>query len=105
MKITLKIDGKDKDFTTDFISGRVLRRALEISNETNLSRISLDAMDKLVDFVVDVFGKQFTRDQFYDGIPAVGMMKQIISIINDIINSAADSVGADESDPNSQQKA
>lgn len=34
MQIKLVIEGKEKSFTTPFIKGRMLRRALEINNST-----------------------------------------------------------------------
>ncbi|AGK96804.1 phage tail assembly chaperone G [Clostridium pasteurianum] len=68
MKITLMIDDKKKTFTAPFIGGRRLRDAMAMSEEMEGKQIGVESLDKIVDFMVDIFGKQFTIDDLYDGI-------------------------------------
>lgn len=68
MNITLKKDGKDKSFSQFFVSARFMRKALELRNEMNLNDLSNEDLDTVVNFVVEVFDKQFTADEVYDGI-------------------------------------
>ena len=41
-----------------------------------------ETLDTLVDLAVDAFGKQFTRDDFYDGIDARCFVNTIVDTIN-----------------------
>lgn len=100
MKITLRIDGKDKTFSTDFIPGRIFRQAIEISVKVDFRNLKPETLDTLVDFVVDAYNKQFTRDEFYDGIDARNFVTTILDTVNQITGSATDAIGADPNDPN-----
>lgn len=66
MKITIKINGKDKEFKTDFISARMFRRSEELSRK-HQNKEEVD-IDEIVDFIVQVFNNKFTIDEFYDGV-------------------------------------
>jgi hypothetical protein len=101
MKITLRIEGADKTFTQDFVSGRMFRKTLE---KQKLLQKDIDetTLDSMVDYVVELYGGQFTRDQFYDGIRAQEMMPTITGAIDGVVNGASEAIGADPSDPNSR---
>jgi hypothetical protein len=105
MRISLKVDGQNKTFTADFIPGRVYRRAIEIHSEIDFRNMNPEVLDKMVDFVVEAYGSQFTRDQFYDGVDARKLIDTIVSTINAIIGDASEALGVDVSDPNSRQRA
>lgn len=100
MKVTLRINGENKTITTDFIPGRLFRRAIELSNTIDFKNLQPETLDTLVDFVVDAFGKQFTRDDFYDGIDARCFVNTIVDTINQVTDSAVEAIGADPNDPN-----
>ncbi|MDY7222089.1 phage tail assembly chaperone G [Halalkalibacterium halodurans] len=69
MEVTLVQDGEKKTyFSPDFISGRMMRRAMEIRKEMDLSFLGPEELDEVVDYLCEVFGNQFTRDQVYDGL-------------------------------------
>ena len=70
MKIVLRIDDKEKTFLSDFISARMMRRTIEISKGVNFEDISVDELDTMVEYLVQLFGKQFTIDDVYDGLPS-----------------------------------
>lgn len=105
MQITLKIDGQDKVFTTDFIPGRVYRRAIEIQAQVDFSNVTPETLDMLVDFTVEAHGGKFTRDEFYDGVDSRKLLSEIVNTINTIMSDASESLGVDASDPNSRQRA
>ena len=69
MNINLKINGKDKTFTTPFVSARMLRETMAMAS---LDGNNLDAslIDTMAEYIVKLFGNQFTLDDFYDGYPA-----------------------------------
>lgn len=70
MKITLRIDGKDKEFINDFVTARNYRNALEIHRkiEANPNIKDEELLAEMLPFIVSVFGGQFTLDDIWDGI-------------------------------------
>lgn len=71
LELTLFIDGKEKTFVAPFVNTRMLRRAMELAkSEEDLENFGVENLDSTIDYLVDLFGKQFTRDEFYDGMPA-----------------------------------
>jgi len=68
MKITLFLNGENKTFTKLFVSARWMRKALELRKEMNLNNLSADDVDAALHFVVELFDKQFTVDDIYDGV-------------------------------------
>lgn len=66
MKVIIKINGKDKEFKTDFISARMFRKSEELAKRhENKEEVDLD---EIVEFIVQVFNNKFTLDDFYDGV-------------------------------------
>lgn len=68
MNITLVKDGGKKTYSQFFVSARFMRKALELRKEMNLNNLSLEDVDTAINFTVEVFDKQFTFDDVYDGI-------------------------------------
>lgn len=99
MQITLRIEGQDKTFTQDFISGRMFRKAIEMEKHFK-DRIDENTLDEMVGFVADAYGKQFTIDQFYDGIESNKLIGTVTQTIHAIIGRSTKAMGVDESDPN-----
>jgi hypothetical protein len=76
--ITLFIDNQSKTFTQPFVSGRILRRTFEVQEQMNklleesggdLAKVNrVKEMELAADYVCEVFGNQFTRDQYIDGV-------------------------------------
>jgi len=50
--------------------GRMVRRAYELIGKISMTEPRTQDMDDLVTYTVDLFGGQFTVDEFYDGIEA-----------------------------------
>ncbi|MBD1373713.1 hypothetical protein IC620_15310 [Hazenella sp. IB182357] len=110
LKIKLNIDGENKTFTQDFISGRMFRKAIELEEEQNqhLAKIqkqsdipvseSIKLIEALYHFICEVFDKQFTLEQYEDGIDARKIMDHSWTIVNAIIGQVIDPLGLDESD-------
>jgi hypothetical protein len=90
MDILLKIDGKDKTFTTNFISARMLRRTIEVAQGVNFDNISPEELDKLIDYIVELFDNQFTRDDVYDGLASKDLIPTITKCINEVVGQMAE---------------
>jgi hypothetical protein len=100
MDVVLQINGKAKTFTPGFISGRAFRRTLEVQKVfSDGQTIDENTLDTMVDYVVELFGKQFTRDEFYDGIQAAKLLPTITDCIDKVVSGASEAVGVD---PNAQ---
>ncbi|KNF07005.1 hypothetical protein CLPU_34c00030 [Gottschalkia purinilytica] len=78
LEITLKIDGKDKGFKQDFVSVRMLRKMYDYNERVLNGEIksSKEGLDEAVNFIVELYGKQFTADQLYDGFPANKLLRK-----------------------------
>lgn len=85
LSIKLIIDGKEKVFTTSFISGKKLRRTLEISDKIGKSLTPKD-LDEMVEYEVDLYEKQFTVDQYYEGIESNVILRKVLEDVNNVIN-------------------
>jgi len=96
VKIVLRIDGKEKTFLADFISARMMRRTIEISKGVNFEDISVDELDTMVEYLVHLFGKQFTIDDVYDGLPSKELIPKLIQCINEVVGEMGTATEGEE---------
>jgi hypothetical protein len=75
MALTLKLiltddkgEAKEKLYTVDKVKALFLRKVLEQDTRIDYTEMKLDAVDELVGLCVDVFGHQFTVNEFYEGL-------------------------------------
>lgn len=75
----------ERYWTPAFIPFTKVREAIQISQEMESDDTSeLEAIDKLASFIVDVYGKQFTKDELYDRIhapDAIATMRENLEFI------------------------
>ena len=90
MDITLKTNGKDKTYTAGFISARMVRTTIAVSQEINFDNIAPEELDKLMDYIVDLFGSQFTRDELYDGLASKDLIPTITRCINEVVGAVGE---------------
>ncbi len=96
MEIKLIVDNKEKTYVADFISARMLRRTLEISEEVNFNDMKAEELDTMVDFIVELFKDKFTRDEVYDGLASNELIPTITRCINEVVGEVAVVTGVDE---------
>ena len=96
MEIILKIDKKDKTYTAGFISARMVRRTIEVSNGINFESLKPEELDKLIDYIVELFGGQFTRDDVYDGLASKDLLPTIMNCINEVVGGMTESTKGEE---------
>lgn len=85
MNLKLKIDGQEKTFVSEFIPARAFRKVLEMNRRINFNDLAPEEMDEIVELIRSVFNKEFTIDQFYDGLPVHELqfkMKEVFLTIN-----------------------
>ncbi|WP_419761731.1 phage tail assembly chaperone G [Bacillus altitudinis] len=84
MKLTM-IDAQTKEektYTKDMPSARQLRRALELEAQAEQENMEATAMlDEMITYVVDVFGQQFSYDDFLDNVPSDETFQTIADVI------------------------
>jgi hypothetical protein len=95
LEIILRIDGKDKTFTTGFISARMVRRTIAVSQDINFDNISPEELDKLMDYIVELFGNQFTRDELYDGLASKDLIPTITRCINEVVGAMGEATAGE----------
>src|SRR5690625_1336971 len=79
MELTLIIKNEEKIFTTPFVSARFYRKLLEFDKEIDYSNLEANDYDKLIGFVCEVFGNQFTVDEFWDGVESSKLDESILN--------------------------
>ncbi|HFR4148752.1 TPA: hypothetical protein ACHVJ6_002576 [Bacillus cereus] len=92
MKLTLRINRENKTFNLpEFIPARLIRQAPELAEIPN--NPGPEDMDKMVQYVVKVYGEQFTMDQYWDGVDARKFLSTTSDVINAIVNETVDAAG------------
>lgn len=76
-----------KTFVMPCVKTRMLRRAIEINEKIDFKNLKSKDLDGLVDFVVELYGKKFTRDEFYDGLDSVDLIETLNNSINGIVGT------------------
>jgi hypothetical protein len=95
VEIVLKIKGKDKTYTAGFISARMVRKTIAVSQEINFDNISPEELDKLMDYIVELFGSQFTRDELYDGLGSKDLIPTITRCINEVVGAVGEATAGE----------
>ncbi|MBW3490782.1 phage tail assembly chaperone G [Bacillus sp. FDAARGOS_1420] len=101
MKLSLLIDGENQIFNMPkFIPARLIRQAPELADIPN--NPGPEDMDKMVQYVVKVYGEQFTLDQYWDGIDVRKFLSTTTEVINAIIHETVEAAGGTgaEASPN-----
>lgn len=99
LTINLLQDGKEKTYTQEFIPARVFRRTIEV-RESIKDGISTEKLDMIAAYVSEVFGGQFTTEQFYDGIPSHKFLDTFRQCANAVSSGVSQAIGEDPDDPN-----
>ena len=59
-----------KTYVMPKVKTRMLRKAVEVNEKIDFNNLKTQDLDELIDFVVSLYGNQFTRDEFYDELDA-----------------------------------
>lgn len=84
----------DKTYVMPKVKTRMLRKSIEINEKIDFSNLRIKDLDGLVDFVVELYGNSFTRDEFYDGLDADKLIPTLNSAINGIVGTLEDKLNA-----------
>lgn len=86
MKIVLKINNEDKTFVAPFISARRLKDTFALSQKIQ-NGINENILDEVGTYLVNVYGKQFTLDELYDGLPANAFINKAVKDMQEVIGN------------------
>ncbi|HEY5576206.1 MAG TPA: hypothetical protein VIK34_05755 [Clostridiaceae bacterium] len=75
---------EQKTFVTNKIKARMVRRSTEITKEVDFNSLTPEGLDKLIDFVCEVYKNKFTRDDLYDGLDADKLIPTLVATIQGI---------------------
>lgn len=92
MEITLNIEGKEKKFIAPPVSARRIKDALRLSQKLEQGEINENTIDDLSEFLVGIYGKQFTLDELLDGYPANDFIGKMLRDVNDVIGDFDEAV-------------
>ena len=91
MEIKLRINNQEKTFVNDFVSARALRQNIELRKTIKFEDLSVSDLDKLMQSVCDIFNKQFTIDDIYDGLASNKLMPEIARIFKELSETMGES--------------
>lgn len=90
MQITLKFnDDNTKTFVAD-VRARAVREAMTLQKEVNFENMSVEDLDKLVNFTCNVYGKKFTLDELYDGLESDKLIPTLFEVVESVINGVTE---------------
>ena len=92
----MEIKLKNKTYVASFISARMVRRTIEVSNGINFQNLTPEELDKLIDYIVELFGSQFTRDEVYDGLSSKDLIPTITKCINEVVGGMTEATKGEE---------
>lgn len=79
-----------KTYVMPKVKTRMLRKAVEVNEKIDFNNLKTKDLDELVDFVVSLYGNQFTRDEFYDELDADKLIETLNNSINGIVGTMSD---------------
>lgn len=87
MKITLRVDGKEKTFKNDFVEGIVFRKALELNKKIREggSVAEVETYDEYIEFIVFAFGNQFTSEEAWKGLSVTQIQTEPTRVFNEVL--------------------
>ena len=80
----------DRTYVMPKVKTRMLRKAVEVNEKIDFNNLKTKDLDELIDFVVGLYGNQFTRDEFYDELDADKLIETLNSSINGIVGTMTD---------------
>jgi hypothetical protein len=64
---------------------RAVRKAMELTKNVNLSDITPEDFDGLIDYLVEIYGRQFTINDVYDNLDADKLIPALMECISSVI--------------------
>ncbi len=82
----------NKTYATGEIKAKAFRKSIEIKEKVDFNNMDGAGMDTVVDFIAELYGNQFTRDEFYEGMNAKELIPTISRSVNGILTDVTDAL-------------
>lgn len=91
IEIELEIDGEKKAYSCTKVKGILLRKTAEVGKvfEKMAQSVEPELLDECVNYVVEVFSNQFTKEEFYNGTQLDEMVVIIRNVADTIMEMAS----------------
>ena len=80
----------EKEYVLGKVKARMYRKAIALTDDLNLDKITAKSLDDMVDFVVEAYGNQFSRDDVYDGVEAKDLMDVLTDCIKNVVGNVSE---------------
>ena len=77
----------EKAYESKPAKARMFRKAIELTELFDLENLKSKDLDAMIDFFVESFDFQFTRDEVYDGLESTRLMPALTERITEIVGS------------------
>jgi hypothetical protein len=77
----------DKAYESKPVKARMFRKAIELTELFDLENLKSKDLDAMIDFFVESYDFQFTRDEVYDGLESTKLMPALTERITEIVGS------------------
>lgn len=81
----MEIKLNDKNYIMPEVKAKMVRKSIEISTKTDFNNLKVTDLDELVDFVVELFKNQFTRDDVYEYLDSTELIPTITEAIQSVV--------------------
>jgi hypothetical protein len=74
-----------KEYVALPVKARMFRKAIELTESMDPEQIKTKDLDAMIDFLVEAYGNQFSRDDVYDGLESTKLMTTLTSCITSVV--------------------
>lgn len=96
MQLTLTMNQVPRTFQNGVVSARMLRRTIEITQTMDFDAMSVEDLDTMVGYLVELFQHQFTIDDVYDGLASKDLIPTLVACINEVVGDLSDATKGNE---------
>lgn len=90
MEITLRINNEPTKFVNDFVTAWHYRQALALHRELEAGTLNdEEILEKLTEYVVNVFENQFTVEQLWNGLSSKDFNQTLTGIFRKVLGGGA----------------
>lgn len=72
------------------VKAKMIRKAIQMTEEINFNKLSVEDLDKLVQFIVELYGNKFTIDDVYENLDAQELVPTLNKCINTLMGTFTD---------------
>lgn len=99
----MEIKLNDKTYRTKKIKAVYVREAFELIESIG-ERVTLEKLDKMIDFVIRLYGEQFTAEDVYNGLEADALYPTLFGAIIGLTNGITEKLESKNAQPEAAPK-